>query len=108
MRKRRKYGNVRTVVDGIAFDSKREARRWQELRLLEKAGEIGRLRRQVHFALTVRDQQIGRYIADFVFDEKNNGLWREVVEDVKGVRTELYRWKAKHMKAEHGIEIREV
>lgn len=110
MRKRPKYGNIRTVINGVAFDSKREARRWQELQLLEKAGEIRHLERQMRFPLHAArsGEQIGCYVADHTYEERSSGGWQMVVEDSKGVRTELYKWKRRHMKAEHGIEIREV
>lgn len=100
-----KYNARRTVVDGIAFDSIAEANRWCELRLLERAGKISDLRRQVPFTLVERSRH-GRavvYRADFVYIE--NG--REVVEDVKGVRTEVYKLKRRLMAERYGIEIRE-
>jgi hypothetical protein len=101
--KRSKYGNRKTSIDGLTFDSAREARRWQELKMLEVAGEITNLERQKKYALTVNGQQLGVYVADFVFTERGE----TVVEDSKGVRTPIYKWKAKHLRAEHGITIRE-
>lgn len=116
-----KLHNVRTVVDGIAFDSKKEAARYQELRLLEKAGAIKNLRRQVEYTLIPAQRAPDRigpkggrkpgrvleractYRADFVYEE--NG--QTVVEDVKGMRTEVYRIKRKLMLYTHGIRIRE-
>lgn len=108
--RRSKYGAVPTVVDGITFASKREARRWQELQLLEKAGEIRHLRRQVPFELHAGLERvlIGRYVSDATYDEVTIGAPVYVVEDSKGVRTALYRWKKKHVEAEYGITIREV
>jgi len=107
-----KYRNVKTVVDGLTFDSVKEARRYQELRLLEKAGEIRDIQRQVKFPLDVTgpwfppSQPIGCWIADFVyFMDKPE---RRIVEDVKGFRTPLYRWKKKHVEAQYGILIVEV
>lgn len=99
----RKYGNKPTVVDGIRFDSKREAGRWQELRFLEKAGHISGLTRQVPYGLFVNSQKVATYKADFVYVE--NGA--EVVEDSKGFRTPEYRLKAKLMEAIYNIKIRE-
>lgn len=105
---RSKYGNVRTTVDGVTFASKREAVRWRELRLLEQGKTIHSLQRQVPFPLHVGQavkQPIGTYIADFVYGTSHG---ETIVEDVKGYRTALYRWKRKHVKAEYGIEIQEV
>lgn len=106
-------GYQRTTVDGITFDSKREAKRYQELQLLEKAGKITNLERQVRLELHGRKGPIltesGRimtYVADFVYvDWSRQG--RRVIEDVKGHRTELYRLK-KAILAADGIEIEEV
>ncbi len=114
MRARRsKYGAVRCEVDGIKFASQAEARRYQELRLLEKAGEVFNLLMQVKFPLEVvgccypPTQVIGNYVADFVYFT-NKSLTRRVVEDVKGFRTPMYRWKKKHVEAQYGIEIVEL
>lgn len=102
-----KYGNTKVEVDGMPFDSKREAARWQELRLLERAGEISDLRRQVRYELVPKlpGERPVDYIADFVYRDKNGN---EVVEDVKGVRTPAYVIKRKLMLWRHGIRIREV
>lgn len=98
-----KYGNKRTEVDGITFHSKREAARYQDLKLLERAGAIKDLRIQVPYLFELNDVRICRYFADFVY--KENG--REVVEDSKGKRTKDYMIKRKMMKAFYGVEIRE-
>lgn len=102
-----KYGNTKVNVDGMHFDSKREAARWQELRLLERAGEISDLRRQVRYELVPKmpGERPVDYIADFVYRGKDGN---EVVEDVKGVRTPVYVIKRKLMLWRHGIRIREV
>lgn len=114
-----KYGAIRTTVDGIEFASKREAHRYGELKLLQLAGEIHKLRLQPAFDLAVmplpnRDElpiKIGQYRADFVYCECRRGAQcvgsRTVVEDSKGMRTPLYKWKKKHVEAQYGIEIRE-
>lgn len=111
-RRRSKFGNRKTEVYGITFDSAKEARRYQELRLLEKAGEIDGLTCQQPFYLRVWRKgsfiEIGTYRADFHYWEGANTTEpREVIEDVKGFRTPLYRWKKKHVEAQYGIEIRE-
>lgn len=117
-----KYGNRKIEVDGIVFDSKKEARRYQELKLLEKSGEIENLSRQVKFVLIPAQREAGTmtkrgnikpgklierecaYIADFYY--KENGI--PVVEDTKGYRTKEYIIKRKLMLHIHGIRIREV
>jgi heat shock protein HspQ len=99
MKRKHKYGAKRTFHDGIWFDSKREAMRYAELKLLEKAGKIQNLRRQVSYHLVIETT----YVADFVYIE-NNQL---VVEDSKGHRTREYLQKRKAMRKQHGIEIRE-
>jgi len=103
--KKSKYRAVKTDIDGITFDSKREAKRYRELRLLEKAGVICNLRLQVPYIL-IDKSKYGRaikYVADFVY--MRNGL--EVVEDAKGVRTPVYRLKKRMMAERYGIEIKE-
>ena len=104
-----KYGNHRTVIDGIRFDSKREAERWCELRLLERAGEIKELQRQVSFEL-IPAQKNGKvksvkYVADFTYETRYG---KYVVEDAKGVKTEVYKIKKKLMLERYGIEVVEV
>jgi hypothetical protein len=85
-----KYRNKKVLVDGVAFDSKKEAKRYRELKLMEDAGMISRLERQVKFDLLpnqkdpdgkVIERKV-QYIADFVY-EKNGKI---IVEDVKGYR----------------------
>ena len=108
-----KYGSRKTEVDGIVFDSAAEARRWRELRLLERAGRISGLRRQVPYVFLVHttgtepgcgeDKRQMRYVADFVYVEDG----REVVEDVKGYRTAEYRRKRRLMRNVYGVDIRE-
>lgn len=98
-----KYSAQATVVDGVKFASKKEAKRYTELKQLEAAGAISGLRLQTRFPLRVNDVLICTYVADFVYVEA--GL--PVVEDCKGVRTPVYKIKAKLMQAVHGITIRE-
>lgn len=95
---RHKYGAIpKTTADGVWHQSTAEARRWDALKLLERAGAISDLQRQVAFPLLVNGVQIGRYVADFVYYWPNR---ERVIEDVKGVQTPLFRWKAKHMAAQ--------
>jgi hypothetical protein len=110
---RSKFSSVMTTVDGIKFRSKAEARRYGELKLLEKAGEIHSLRLQPVFDLNVvggfvKDvvTKVGRYVADFdYFDVRAD---TRIIEDVKGFKTPLYRWKKRHVEAQYGITITEV
>jgi hypothetical protein len=110
-KKKPKYHNVKTVVDGIAFDSKREATRYQYLKLLERKGEICCLKLQVPFELFPSQRIAGRvverswsYVADFTYETGG----KLVVEDSKGVRTADYIGKRKAMLFLHGIQIKEV
>lgn len=105
-----KYRAISEVVDGIRFHSRKEANRYRELKLLEKAGEIRNLELQPKFALSVRGVRIGEYRGDFRFEERVDGHWLPVCEDVKSTvtKTAIYCWKKKHVLAEHGVEIREV
>lgn len=100
-----KYNAKKTEVDGIVFDSKAEARRYGELKLLEQNGYIRDLVLQPTFVLTVNGTKLGEYRADFAYYD--NEAYRDVVEDVKGVKTPIYRWKKRHMLAQYGIEILE-
>ena len=102
---RNKYRAVKTEVDGIIFDSKREAARYMELMLLQKAGEISHLELQPSFDCIVNEKKICSYHADFRYFTANGC----VVEDVKGVRTEVYRLKKKLVEALYpGVKIQEV
>ena len=104
-KKRHKYNASATVVDGIRFDSRREAKRYVALAALVRAGRISDLQLQPRFPLHARSGKLlGEYRADFAYTL--NGERR--VEDVKGVRTPLYKWKARHAEADHGIVVREV
>lgn len=101
-----KYGNIKTVTsDGIRHDSRKEANRWCELKLLERAGKITNLERQVKFELIPKQEgeRAVNYIADFVYFE--NG--KRVVEDTKGCRTEVYKLKKKLLKYFYKINIKE-
>lgn len=106
-RARSKFGNVRTVVDGITFASKKEARRYSELKLLEKAGKISNLVLQKRFPIYVHEVKICDYVCDFEYLPEGKALGRETVEDTKGVRTAIYKLKKKLLAACYGIEIRE-
>ena len=118
---RNKYHAQKVVYGGQTFDSKAELRRWQELVLLEHAGKISGLQRQVPFELIPPQREpdttgprggIRRgavlenavvYVADFVYQQDG----RTVVEDVKGHKTRDYILKRKLMLYVHGIRIKE-
>ena len=104
--KPRKYRNQPTMVDDIPFDSQAEARRYGELKLMEREGKIDGLVLQPRFPLTVNGVKIGTYVGDFLFYDKERQV--TTVEDVKGVPTPVYRIKRRLMQALHGIEIVEV
>lgn len=105
LRRPSKYHNQPVTLDGLRFDSKRECRRYQELKLLEQAGEISGLDRQVSFDLFgANGVKVGRYVSDFVYlDRKTMHL---IIEDSKGMRTREYILKKKLMQAQ-GYAIRE-
>lgn len=106
---RGKYHARKTTVDGITFDSKREADRYLVLKGMEEDGLIEDLRRQVRYELVPAFDVDGRhyrpvcYVADFVYVEDG----KEVVEDVKGMRTDVYRLKSKLFAKRYGTNVRE-
>jgi hypothetical protein len=99
-------------LDGYTFDSIAERKRYEVLKLREKAGEIVELRVHPCWPLVVEDVPIGEYEADFayrlVIDRSINPPGPLYVEDVKGVRTQVYQLKRKLMLACHGITVEEV
>lgn len=114
--KAHKYHAVPTVVDGIRFASQKEARRYWELKVLVKSEEITHLVIQPRFDLWAAKPlengrhvaaHVGVYVADFQYRDQAAG-GHTVVEDVKGMKTPVYRLKKKIVEACYGIEIREV
>lgn len=102
-----KYRAKRTA----GYASCKEGRRAGELELLERLGEIRNLRKQANFELIPRHahERAITYRADFVYEQRSaDGSWNYVVEDVKGVRTPIYKLKRRLMLWRHGITIREV
>lgn len=116
-----KYHAQKTTVDGITFDSRKEAARYKELSILEQAGEISDLRLQVKYELvperrepeTIGPRGVSHpgkrleaaryYIADFVYTQGE----KTVVEDCKGVKTDVYKLKRALMLWRYGIKIHE-
>lgn len=121
---RNKYHSKKVEINGIVFDSKKEAKRWGELSLLETAGAISDLKRQVKYVLIPAQREpdtVGVrggikkgktiekeccYIADFVYEDLT--LNKTVVEDTKGYKTKDYIIKRKLMLYVHGIRIKEI
>lgn len=101
-----KYRNQPVEIDGIRFDSKAEARRYQELILLERAGEIKDLVLQPRFPIAVKGKLVCTYVGDFQYWDRSAD--RLVCEDVKGMRTAVYKLKKKLLQAALGIEVREI
>ena len=103
MRRVSKYGaiKVKDPVHGV-FDSRKEYRRFGELKALEAAGEIRGLQRQPEFRMTVNGKHVCDYRADFAYFE---GQVR-VIEDVKGFQTAEFKLKKKLMSALYNIDVR--
>ena len=115
MKKPSKYNNRKVELDGFTFDSQKEARRYSELKILVRVGEISELELQKSFVLAEsvkfnnepRAKPTIRYVADFAY--MDNGVM--IVEDVKSEATKslpVYRMKKHLMKSVHGIEIKEI
>ena len=99
-----KYRAIRTEVDGIMFASKKEAMRYKELKFLLQEERISDLVLQPKYPIEVCGKKICTYIADFMYNEDG----KQVVEDVKGVKTSVYRIKKKLTEAIYNITIKEV
>lgn len=101
-----KYRNIKCEADGYTFASKAEYNRYQELKLLQRTAHIKNLELQPKYAIIVNSKKICTYIADYrYFDCDKNQV---VVEDVKGVKTAVYRIKKKLVEALYNIIIQEV
>src|SRR5262249_782010 len=103
-----KYHNRKTEHQGIQFDSQKEAKRYQELLLLQRAGLIQNIELQPRYDLVVNGHKCGFYRGDFRYEEVATG--RPILEDVKSpvTRTAVYMLKKKLVKALYGVEIVEV
>lgn len=113
--RQKKYKNIKATVDGVEFDSRKEARRWVELSRMQAAGEIYELRRQVTFELApaarlspdFKQKPAIRFIADFVYVRDG----KMIVEDTKSVATRnlpVYRLKKHLLFTVHGLQVHEV
>lgn len=108
-----KYNSRKTIVDGITFDSKKEARRYIELKKMEQEGLIKGLQLQVPFELVPsfyimidgkkKKRRNMKYIADFVYYENDE----KVIEDVKGRKTDVYKLKKKLFEYKYNVTIKD-
>lgn len=107
-----KYNAVPTVIDGIRFASKAEAKRYGELKLLQSAGLIFGLELQPKFPIEINGSKICTYIADFKYFRKTSQDQAagsdEITEDVKGMLTPVYKLKKKMVEAQYNITITEI
>ena len=101
-----KYHSKKTIVDNVTFDSKREAKRYMDLKIELKAGIISDLRLQPEYPFLINDVKIFSYFADFDYVSKVTTT--VVIEDTKGFRTPIFRLKKKLIEAFYGIKITEV
>jgi hypothetical protein len=106
VKKKSKFNNNKCIVDDKEFDSEKEANYYKKLKILLKAGKIGFLELQVPYELNPGGTHSLKYIADFVFVDRETG--EKHVVDVKGFRTVIYRKKRRLMKKVHGIKIIEI
>ena len=106
-----KYGNHKTTIDGITFDSKHEAERYCELKMLERGKQIYDLKLQPRFEIQPSYKKNGKtvraveYVADFSYYDKTG---RFIVEDAKGMKTDVYRLKKKLIEFRYDFTIEEV
>lgn len=102
-----KYRNKKITIDNITFDSYAEYGRYSTLKILQGLGEIKNLTLQPKFDFTMPNvkKKIFTYIADFAYTDKNNN---QIIEDVKGFKTPIYRLKKKLIEAQHNIKITEI
>lgn len=103
--RRSKYGNRKSYIDGIWWDSDAEYRRWCELRLMQRAGRISCLIRQPEYRLLIAGIDCGVYRADFSYDDVDGN---HHVEDVKGVRTAVFKLKKRIVEALYNFKVEEV
>lgn len=100
-----KFNAQKTEVDGITFHSLKEARRYGELKLLERAGKVSELALQVKMPIEINGKHICNYFADFVYTDIATN--KVTIEDTKGVRTPLYKLKKKLVEAQYRVTILE-
>jgi len=101
-----KYGNKKVVIDGVTFDSGKEAGRYVELRMREKMRELVDLKVHPRYPIVINGVKVCTYVADFSYYDMLAKC--NPVEDTKGVRTQAFVIKKKLMLAVHGIKVREI
>lgn len=106
-KKKAKYRSLKAEVDGHKFHSRKEAKRYGELNALLMAGEIHCLAMQVPYEVYVKQKMVCKWVADFVYLVYDGKTKKQIVEDVKGFRTPLYKLKKKLVEAFYDIEILE-
>jgi hypothetical protein len=106
--RRAKYAAVPAVIDGVRFDSQKEARRYHELTILARLGAIDALTVHPRYPLLVNEVEVGTYVGDFRYRVRATGA--TILEDVKSpaTRTKLYRLKRRLVAAIYGIDIVEI
>lgn len=104
--KRSKFGSIKTVIDGITFASRAEARYYEILRDRQLAGEIDNLKLQRRYPIVVNGEKVCVYVADFDHDEVATG--EHVTTDVKGKVTDVYRLKKRLMLVVNNVTITEI
>lgn len=100
--KRSKYRSTPVTIDGIVFASKHEGRVYEELKIMQRVGEVKAFRRQIPFVVKINDKDMCKYYCDFLvqFADGHVEVW-----DAKGYRTKEYRLKKKLVEAQHGVKI---
>ena len=124
--KRSKYRAVKETVDGFTFASRREAKHYRDLLMMGQLGIVRNLELQPAFPIVLNGVRIATYVADFRYELEEmveddviadrgafqvarvHLVWRDVIEDVKGFKTPVYRLKKKLVEAQYGIQIREI
>lgn len=107
-----KFKNKKTKVDGIVFDSQKEAKRYLELKMLLNLGKISGLKMQPIYILQEKFKLNGKniraikYVADFEYLDNSSG--KIVIEDVKGIKTDVYKLKKKLFQKKYGKDIKEI
>lgn len=103
--KRHKYGAKVVTIDGVRFASTKEGKRYAELKLLARAGEINGLELQPRFPFHLNGELMFTYVADFAYYERGG---KRIIEDTKGFRTPIFKLKKKIIETSFGITITEV
>lgn len=101
---RNKYGAKKTTIDNIVFDSMKEARRYEQLKILQNAGKISELELQPSYAIVLNDHKVCVVKLDFEYLDHATGQY--ITEDAKGLDTPVSKLKRKLVMAVHGVDVR--